>query len=239
MKILIPSYKRCGSVSTLDFLHGEIFTANDIIISTQTESDFNAYRKAYKGKATIIYREGNCVGDNRNTLLQYCQKHGINKAMMLDDDISSIRFINGGRATTPEQVYSLFSSCFAVAEKADAPLWGCYWVANNLFMKKSVTISLLVGTCLGFLDTSVQFNPKYRIKEDAELCLRWLRQGRKVLRFNSFAMVARFRAKGGCFDDWQNYPDGEIYADMLLQEYPDLLEIDKRAKFKEVKLKKL
>lgn len=239
MKILIPSYKRCGSVSTLDLLSGDLFGSNDIIIATQTQSDFDAYSKAYKDRATIIYREGHCVGDNRNTLLQFCQRHGIKRAVMLDDDVSSVRFVNGSRATTPEQVHSLFTRCFAVAEKLDAPLWGCYWVANNLFMKKSVTIALLVGTCMGFLDTNLQFNSKYRIKEDAELSLRLLRQGRKVIRFNSFAMVARYRARGGCFDDWQATPTADKYAEMLLAEYPDLCEVDKRYKFKEIKLKKL
>lgn len=69
-KILIPSYKRAGKVKTLDLLQGETYSADDIIISTQTQEDYDAYRGHYKGRATIIYREGNSVGDNRNSLLE-------------------------------------------------------------------------------------------------------------------------------------------------------------------------
>lgn len=236
MKILIPSYKRCGEVLTLAMLSGSVFSCDDIIIATQTQSDFEAYTKTYKGRATIIYREGHCVGDNRNTLLDWAQKNNVNRAVMLDDDIKSIRFVNGGRANTPEQLYSLFSRCFAYAEKAEAPLWGCYPCDNRLSMKKNVGVALLTGTCLGFTDMSLRFKPQYRIKEDYELSLRLLREGRKVLRFNSFGMSARHKTEGGCFEDWARQG---IYADMLVADYPTLCEIDKRKKHKEIKLKKL
>lgn len=236
MKILIPSYKRCGDVLTLGMLSGGMFGCDDIIIATQTQRDFEAYTKTYKGTATIIYREGHCVGDNRNSLLEWAQKNNVNRAVMLDDDIKSIRFLNGSRANSPEQLYSLFSRCFAYAEKAEAPLWGCYPCDNRLSMKKSITISLLTAPCLGFLDLGVRFSSRYRIKEDYELCLRLLRQGRKVLRFNSFGMSVSHKQGGGCFEDWQK---GDIYADMLVREYPTLCELDKRKKHKEIKLKKL
>lgn len=79
-KILIPSYQRAGRASTIDFLRGGVYGCEDIIVSTQTEDDYQAYKKAYAGKATIIYREGNSVGDNRNTLLEWAQKNGVSFA---------------------------------------------------------------------------------------------------------------------------------------------------------------
>ena len=82
-KILIPSYQRAGRASTIDFLRGGVYGCEDIIVSTQTEDDYQAYKKAYAGKATIIYREGNSVGDNRNTLLEWAQKNGVSFAVML------------------------------------------------------------------------------------------------------------------------------------------------------------
>lgn len=236
MKILIPSYKRCGMASTIDLLNGDIFKKEDIIVSTQTKKDYEDYLRTYKGKATIIYRESHCVGDNRNTLLYFAKTHGIKKAVMLDDDISAIRFINGSLTNKPEQLHTLFNKCFSIAERTGAVLWGCYPIDNSFFMKNSITISLLIGTCLGFLNTDLEFDPNFRIKEDYELTLRLMRQGKKIIRFNSFAMSARHKTRGGCFDDWK---DDEIYADMLVSKYPDLCEYDKKKKRREVKLKKI
>lgn len=235
-KILIPSYKRAGKVKTLDLLQGETYSADDIIISTQTQEDYDAYRGHYKGRATIIYREGNSVGDNRNSLLEWAQKHEIRYAVMLDDDVKSIRFINGSRATTANQLNQLFQKCFNYAADNDCPLWGSYPNDNRLSMKTNVKCALLTGTCLGFLDTGLRFDNRYRIKEDYELSLRLLRQGKKVLRFNSFAPSACHKTDGGCFADWSKQG---IYTDMLVSQYPDLCEYDKSKKHKEIKLKKL
>lgn len=235
-KILIPSYQRAGRASTIDFLRGGVYGCEDIIVSTQTEDDYQAYKKAYAGKATIIYREGNSVGDNRNTLLEWAQKNGVSFAVMLDDDVKSIRFINGSRATTAKQVHELFVRCFRIASGEGSPLWGCYPCDNRLSMKPSVKCTLLTGACMGFLDMSIRFDNRYRIKEDYELSLRLMRQGKKPLRFNSFGLSVIQKPDGGCRIDWQN---GELYADMLVEQYPDLCELDKRKKHKEIKLKKL
>lgn len=235
-KILIPSYQRAGRASTIDFLRGGVYGCEDIIVSTQTEDDYQAYKKAYAGKATIIYREGNSVGDNRNTLLEWAQKNGVSFAVMLDDDIRSFRFMNGKRITTPEQAHELFLRCFWLASGEGSPLWGCYPCDNRLSMKPKVRCTLLTGTLLGFLDTTLRFDNRYRIKEDYELSLRLMRQGRKVLRFDSFGVTAQHKTEGGCFADWGN--QGR-YADMLVEQYPELCEIDKKKKHKEIKLKKL
>lgn len=235
-KILIPSYLRAGKVKTLELLQDDIYGCDDIIIATQTPSDYEAYTKAYKGKATIIYREGHSVGDNRNTLLEWAQKNGVSFAVMLDDDVKSIRFINGSRATSAKQLNELFLRCFRVASGEGSPLWGCYPCDNRLSMKPSVRVALLTGACMGFLDMSLRFDNRYRIKEDYELSLRLMRQGKKTLRFNSFGLSVIQKPDGGCRIDWQK---GELYADMLVRQYPELCEIDKKKKHKEIKLKKL
>lgn len=49
-KILIPSYQRAGRASTIDFLRGGVYGCEDIIVSTQTEDDYQAYKKPMQVK---------------------------------------------------------------------------------------------------------------------------------------------------------------------------------------------
>ena len=56
MTITIPSYKRAGRVTTLDFL-GDAFSKSEIIVGTQNKDDYEAYSNLYGDKATIFNRE--------------------------------------------------------------------------------------------------------------------------------------------------------------------------------------
>ena len=92
-RILIPSYKRSERQPTLELL-SSAYTKEDIVISTQCMEDYDKYYKLYSDRATVIYKEGNCVGDNRNTLLDYACGKGIKRCVMLDDDITGFLCYN-------------------------------------------------------------------------------------------------------------------------------------------------
>lgn len=185
-KILIPSYHRHERQDTLDLLSSDVFRRDDIIISTQEASDYTMYAERYGERATVIYKKGNSVGDNRNTLLEWCQENRVKRAVMLDDDIRAFRTYDGAKITQPLQIEKMLSQCFSLAEKHGATIFGAYMVDNTFFMKNTVSVNkLLIGTVLGFTDTSLRFDPQFRIKEDFELCLRLISKGRRVLRFNS------------------------------------------------------
>jgi hypothetical protein len=197
-KILIPSYHRHKRQDTLELLSSNVFPQRDIIISTQDANDFKMYQSRWGEKATIIYRKGDCVGDNRNNLLDYCEKNGVSRALMLDDDIKSFRTITGARLNTPEQIRNCAEQCFKIAEKHNASIWGVYMTDNKLCMKNTISKNkLIVGMVTGFLDTSLRYNRMFRIKEDYELCLRLISQGKTILRFNSFSASARHKTGGG------------------------------------------
>lgn len=227
-KVLIPSYHRHERQDTLDLLASDEFKKEDIVISTQEITDFEKYSAKYGNRANVIYKEGKSVGDNRNTLLEWCQQNRVKRALMLDDDIRGFRTYNGKKLVRSDEIKRMFEQCFSVAEKYNAPVFGAYMVDNTFFMKNTISKNkLLIGTVMGFTDTSIRYDPQFRIKEDFELCLRLITKGETILRFNSFSAIAKHKTKGGCENDWKLGYLEEV-ANILVMTYPNLVKLSHR-----------
>ena len=228
-KILIPSYRRASSQSTLSTLSA-CFAKEDIIIATQTTSDYDEYRKRYDAMATIIYREADSVGGNRNTLLEYCETHGVKHALLLDDDILGLLLSNGRKLKDAKEIKAVFDYFFQLATKCDATAFGTYPLSNTFFMKNRVSVNkIFIGTIFGILDTHLRFDETYRVKEDYELCLRLLSKGKRLLRFDNVSPIAKHKTAGGCADEWKSQQYRQ-YAERLVFTYPDIVKMNpKRA----------
>ena len=222
MTIAIPSYKRAGKVTTLDFL-GDAFNKEEIIIGTQTQQDYDSYLSLYGEKATIIYKEGNSCGENRNSLLEYCSKNGINEVLMLDDDISHVITMQKKKLVGKE-FRELMERCYSMCRENNVVLFGGYCCENPFMMSKTIKRNIIVGMLFGLLDTSVRFDPQFFVKEDYELSLRLMMQGKKVARFNMFAAAAKHKTAGGCEDAWKRNDHQEL-AELLVSAYPNLVKL--------------
>lgn len=219
--VLIPSYHRAERQSTLELISGA-YPASRIIIGTQCQKDYQEYSERYSDLAKIVYKEGDSVGHNRNTLLEYCCNKGIDKAVMLDDDIRGFVFADKKEIRTAKDVRLLIDYCMTTATQRKAMVWGTYPVANPFMMRQRASNSMLTGTCLGVMNTRLRFDTSFRVKEDYELSLRIINHGGLSLRFNNLAPMAGHKTKGGCEKDWQS--DIYIaYADMLVARYPTLV----------------
>lgn len=219
--VLIPSYHRAERQSTLELICGAYQTSR-IVIGTQCREDYQEYSDRYSDKSVIVYKEGDSVGHNRNTLLEYCCSQGINKAVMLDDDIRGFVFADKKEIRTAKDVRFLIDSCMTTATQRNAMVWGTYPVANPFMMRQRVSNSMLTGTCMGIMDTRLRFDASFRVKEDYELSLRIINKGGLSLRFNNLAPIAGHKTKGGCEKDWHS--DVYIaYADLLITRYPKLV----------------
>ena len=227
MTITIPSYKRAGKITTLAFLDGA-FKKEEIVIGTQSVEDYNEYQAAYGDIATIIYKEGHSCGENRNNLLEWCQEHGIKETLQLDDDI---RFVQTMHKTKIKGAAfrELMEACFDVCRKNDIVMFGGYCCENPLMMSLTAKPNIIVGMLCGILDTSIRNDTKFLIKLDYELSLRLMSRGRKVIRFNSFAVAAAHRSSGGCSDGWAR-KDYQAEADWLVEAYPEFVKHNPRRK---------
>lgn len=227
MIVCIPSYKRAGKVTTLQFLDGS-FTKEEIIIGTQCPGDYAEYEAAYGSVATVIFKEAHSVSENRNNLLEYCQQHGIKECIQLDDDISNIVTMNNGKLKGTA-FRELIEKCFDVCRKNAIVMFGGYCCSNPMMMSATAKPNVIVGMLCGILDTSVRYDTTFRIKEDYELSLRLMKQGKGVIRFNSFGANAKHKTSGGCSEDWVA-PDYEKWADLLVDAYPDLVKHNPKRK---------
>lgn len=220
----IPSYKRGHEQQTLQYLKKLGYNPRQIIISTQTEDDYKEYQQKYGKDATIIYGNGNCVGDNRNNILNFIEK-GCN-IVMLDDDVKCLQKLSNGKlinVETREELDKFINNAFDYCEKNNARLWGVYPVSNAYFMKNTIDKkNILIGCVLG-LKNEFLFNSEFRTKEDYELCCREISKGYNCVRFNNVTVNAKHKTNaGGCKDDWK-FEINKRCADMLIQKYPTLI----------------
>lgn len=225
----IPTYHRADNQRTLQYLEDCGVPASDIVLSVQCEDDYRAYQK-YASRCTLIYKAGTCVGDNRNNLLEYAQQNDITRIVMLDDDISSINVLlrEGDRRTAAVKKLTDTLPAFIdnLATRADdlgVKVWGCYPFENPFFQKRSISVNnIFTGTLFGINDTSLRFDARFIVKEDYELCLRIISQGKRTLRFNYVSTSASHRTGGGCKDAWDAGKSKE-YSRLLIACYPDLV----------------
>lgn len=227
----IPSFQRAEKQSTLSYLNRLGYSRDDIYISTQTEEDYRVYSSRYSDKATILYRHGSCVADNRNTILE--ELKDCRRILFLDDDITAIGVLvkegkrsDGGRYVrfqSKEQLDVVIRNCFDVAEKSNSPIWGVSFFDNTLFMKKITRMkAIFIGTMFGILDNTLRFNPEYKVKEDFELCCRVISSGHNCIRFDSLSVWASHKTKGGCMSEWENNESARC-SRKLIFEYPDIV----------------
>lgn len=183
LKILIPSYKRCGDVRPIEF-SGAL--SDDIIIATQTEDEFRSYSEAYSGRAKIIYRKAHNASGNRNTLLLELAEG--ERAMMIDDDVKSIQVCMGEKNSQAREVTrDDIDACFDAMEAAGVKVGGCYPIANPYFAyarAEKTKNDILVGDVMLFIGGCALFNEDYDACEDYELVLRTIANGDDVMRFN-------------------------------------------------------
>ena len=113
----IPSYKRSEEQLTLSYLEEMGYSKEQIYISTQTYEDYQKYSQKYSKRANIIYKEGNCVADNRNTLLDNFDVG--QKMVMLDDDIKYIGSKRGNeiKPFSKEELKNFLNEAFIYCEK--------------------------------------------------------------------------------------------------------------------------
>lgn len=227
----IPSYKRAEKQTTLSYLNRLGYIRGDIYISTQTEEDYHLYSAKYGDKATILYRPGNCVADNRNAILEELKDKTC--ILFLDDDISGIGVLakegkrsEGGkyvRLQSKEQLDAIVLNCFNIAKKVNSPIWDVSFFDNPLFSKKIIREKqIFIGTMFGMFNNGLRFNREYKVKEDFELCCRVISSGKSCIRYDNICVWASHKTKGGCQSEWDNN-ESERCSRKLIFEYPDIV----------------
>jgi hypothetical protein len=97
-------------------------------------------------------------------------------------------------------------------------------------MSRKAVPNIIDGMLCGLLDTSLRYDKFFTTKSDYELSLRLMSQGKRVIRFNSFAPVNTPRSSGGCEEIRQRKDEYLFVAQCLVDAYPDLVKLHPKKK---------
>lgn len=214
----IASYHRpeCRTVRTL--LDAGV-DKRDILIATQTEDDYEDYRRLHED-IRVIYREASSAAGNRNTILETVKERPL---ILLDDDITSIAKYDG-KSFKPATEECLRLIEKIVEESEGICIGGVAASSNGLFAKgrwEYDADTLLQGSLLFVYDREIRFSEKYLMVEDYEICLRAIAQGKHTSRYNHICAMKPKNGsnKGGLHERYENGED-HAWHKRLAKEYP-------------------
>lgn len=194
----IPSYKRCGSVTTLDMLEQYHVPADNIFVGVQTEEDRESYTRVYGGRCNVVYTPNahNAAG-NRNGLLESVS----GTVCLLDDDLKRIARVEPSVSKTGNETVKFvplsseeFNDLVNKMFHYGADIAGVNHVANGVYLRGSLLKNpvsrnvLIEGSFMLVCNDSLRFDENLSFTDDFELCFRTLAGGG----FNSKEHQARY-----------------------------------------------
>jgi len=226
----IPSYRRADNQRTLTYLENLGFPKGRIIVSLQCPKDYDNYRKAgvEERVGSLVFKKGNNVSDNMNTLLNSVDIG--TKLIMLDDDVNFIQKLENEKLInieSLEELNSLVEMGYSLVGQKDTALWGLYPVANSFFMKEGVKErALIIGSFFAVITSELRFNNLYSTKQDFEYCCQVIRKYGKLVRLENYTVKAQHYSKGGCADNWKDKETVINTAKKLCEEYSDIVRLN-------------
>lgn len=209
MRFLVPSYGRAGKARTIDLLRESGLKRAEIVISTQTEQDYDDYINAYGEVATVVYRAASNLSGNANTALSELERGEI--AVLMDDDIRGVQVYDPkpdgtarGRRGTAAEFMALVNELSEAVEERGANVGVAYPTENPLSMKSAMKAGRISRNRLGsgwlmvVRGGFVEFDESLDSCEDYDVQLREICAGRDVVRLNCMGplTVPRSKANG-------------------------------------------
>lgn len=229
-KFGIVSYHRPDKQFMMSYLHDLGYQKEDIIIHTEEVGDYEVYKRLFGDKATILYKRGNNVCDNKNNLLEWYNENSgeDDRLIICSDKVKSVMYLGrDGKLHKMDRdtLDSFLNKAFYVSKQYGASLFGPYTVKNPFFMSHSTHINqFLLGCFMGIVNPKeTWFDPRVPLKEDWNIVLRTISSGGSVMRFNDIALEATFRTKGGSYELWHNGETNRICTRILLESFPHLV----------------
>lgn len=234
MRFGIPSYKRVDGCKTAECLHSLGVPRNELVISTQTQDDFDSYKARYGRIATVINCDAhNCAG-NRNNLLRWFDKG--ERVCLMDDDIRRLARYDlpkdgSGYGYFTDLDSELFASAFHTledaAERTGARLVGCSKHTNATILhrmmkngKRWIAGKTISGHLLVMYAGKETFDESYDCLDDIELALRLISGGKTVLNAAWLNVIKGedMHVKGGCMEVYKS-GEKERVLSRLIDEY--------------------
>jgi len=217
--VAIPSKGRAGLITSHAYFPDAVLYV--------PESEGHQY-SIYRNKIHLVPRDVKGITATRNYILR--ANYGVN-VFFIDDDLQYFGYVHRDetkykvvRLDDSAIVYFVINQLFEVAHGLNAKIIGLFTVGNNLtnyswnpFLFNGVCL----GSCMGIVnDGTYYFDETYDVKEDYELTLRNLRDGRSTVRSNIlFMQHEHTQMSGGCRDD-KRIEKEKSAVKRLIKEYP-------------------
>ena len=176
----IASYNRASRQLTLDYLERIGIDMERVIMSVQTEKDYEAYRERGTDRRVkkLILRPAASAAGNRNTILDELPS-GSN-VVLIDDDIKSISRLSGGTLTAVDSrgaFESMLADGYRRARESRTIGFGLYPVHNAYFMSYGFKKrNICDAGFFALVNTAQRFDTRFGTKEDYEFCCRAIRK---------------------------------------------------------------
>jgi len=150
------------------------------------------------------------------------------RVLNMDDDLKELVVRDHDKAKhpiTPGEFDTLCADAWRMANKTGIRLWGIYPVANQFFMKHTVTTDLryVIGAFWGVVNTrDTALSVTLDDKEDFERTLKFYEADRGVLRFNYVALDTNYYTEPGGMQVERTEARVEESAKVLATRFPHL-----------------
>ena len=226
----IPTFQRSEKQLTLDYLERVGAKREQIIMSVQTETDYDAYRKYENRVGRLIYRRAANLSGNANTILDGVPSG--KRIIIFDDDIKTITMLENGKLhdiETQEEFEGMLRFGYSVSEKLNTIGFSVYPVRNDYYMSNSIhTAHIGEGTMLALTNDGTRFDEHFDTKCDYEMTCRIIKKYGAYPRLNMYACKAGHYTSGGCDWNWKDKKRVEEDAEVLVALHPELVRFNPR-----------
>lgn len=220
--IAIPSKGRANICSTQNIFKSALFYV--------PESEVQQYA-IHSNKIIGVPNSIRGITATRNYILK--NNAGVN-VFFIDDDLQYFGYVERSdlkykvkRLKDESIAISVIEQLFEITYQLGAKINGFFTVGNNLsnyswnpFLMNGVCL----GSCMGIInDGTYYFDENYEVKEDYELTLRNIKEGRPTVRTNIlFMQHEHTQLSGGCKDSRRIEKEKKALK-MLIKEYPGMI----------------
>ena len=220
--IAIPSKGRANICSTQKIFKSALFYV--------PESEVQQYA-IHSNNIIGVPNSVRGITATRNYILK--NNAGVN-VFFIDDDLQYFGYVERSdlkykvkRLTDESIAISVIEQLFEITYQLGAKINGFFTVGNNLsnyswnpFLMNGVCL----GSCMGIInDGTYYFDENYEVKEDYELTLRNIKEGRPTVRTNIlFMQHEHTQLSGGCKDSRRIEKEKKALK-MLIKEYPGMI----------------
>ena len=194
MKIVVPSYKRAGDVSTR-----KVFPESILAIH---EFEKDKYKDKNGGDLLVVpdALRGN-IAKVRNYILDNVDD---DKIIMADDDIRAMGYHENEKqhSMAYKEIMQFIDNGYDMCIELGARLWGVNLQSDPMFYHEFQPITLLgvvLGTFSCHYKPVIRYDEGLYLNEDYDFFLKNILKYRKVLRFKKYYYMAdHLDKKGGC-----------------------------------------